>query len=87
MSDFYRELLYLPEIGRRTSSVSTELEKEQVCKRFFWEKLHHTEYDPCMSSAITELEKKKSRSVKKKFEKKASHWEWRSHVLCKYWIR
>ena len=35
MSDFYRELLYHPEIGRRTLSVSTELEKEQVCKRNF----------------------------------------------------
>ena len=35
MSDFYRELLYHPKIGRRTLSVSTELEKEQVCKRNF----------------------------------------------------
>ena len=57
MSDFYRELLYHPEIGRRTSSVSTELEREQVCKRYFWDKLHHTEYERLMSSAITELEK------------------------------
>ena len=42
MSDFYRELLYHPEIGRRTSSVSTELEKEQVCKKkFFVKKASH----------------------------------------------
>ena len=34
-SDFYRELLYHPEIGRRTSSVSIELEKQHVCKRNF----------------------------------------------------
>ena len=34
-SDFYRESLHHPEIGCRTSSVSTELEKEQVCKRYF----------------------------------------------------
>ena len=72
MSDFYRELLYHPEIGRRTSSVSTELEKEQVCKRNFREKLHHTEYDRRMSSAITELEKKQI-CKKKSFVKKASH--------------
>ena len=57
MSDFYRESLHHHEIGRRTSSVSTELEKEQVCKRFFWDKLHHTEYERRMSSAIKELEK------------------------------
>ena len=35
MVDFCRELLHHPEIGRRTSSVSIELEKEQVCKKYF----------------------------------------------------
>ena len=30
-------------------------EKEQVCKKYFWEKLHHTEYGVRMSSASTEL--------------------------------
>ena len=35
MSDFYRESLHHPEIGRLTSSVSTELEKEQPVKGIF----------------------------------------------------
>ena len=37
------------------SSVGFELGKEQVCKKYFREKMHHTEYGVRMSSVKTEV--------------------------------